>query len=209
LIVYARSTTIQAQPSSIDAGIALVRDVVMPALQKMDGFVGLSLLVDRKSGRCIATSSWESERAMHCSGEQVLALQKQAAETFGGPATVERWEIAVLHRGHHAGAGACARVTWLKVRAHQFEAAIDSYRTSVLPAIQKLEGFCSTSLMIDRGSGHAVSSSTFDSPAAMEQNGDNQERSLRTAWLRDLGADQYGVGEFELAIAHLRAPELV
>ena len=30
--MYARSTTIQAQPSSIDAGIAHVRDAVMPAL---------------------------------------------------------------------------------------------------------------------------------------------------------------------------------
>ena len=39
-------------------------------------------------------------------------------------------------------------------------------------------------------------------------NGD-QARSLRTARLRDLGADQFDVGEFELAIAHLRVPELI
>ena len=50
-IVYARSTTIEAQPSSIDAGIAHVRYEVMPALQEMEGYVGLSLLVDRQSGR--------------------------------------------------------------------------------------------------------------------------------------------------------------
>ena len=54
--MYARSTTIQAQSSSIDDGIAFVRDTVMPALEGMDGFVGVSLLVDRQSGRCIATS---------------------------------------------------------------------------------------------------------------------------------------------------------
>ena len=45
--MYARITTIQAQPSSIDAGIAHVRDTVMPALDGVDGYTGLSLLVDR------------------------------------------------------------------------------------------------------------------------------------------------------------------
>ena len=58
--MYARSTTIQAQPLSVDIGIAHVRDVVMPALGEMDGYVGMSLLVDRQSGTCIATSSWET-----------------------------------------------------------------------------------------------------------------------------------------------------
>ncbi|MGO9226286.1 MAG: hypothetical protein ACLP4K_22360, partial [Mycobacterium sp.] len=62
--MYARSSTIQAQPSSIDAGIAHVRDTVMPALGGVDGYTGLSLLVDRSSGRCIATSAWQSEEAM-------------------------------------------------------------------------------------------------------------------------------------------------
>ena len=92
-IVYARSTTIQAQPSSIDAGIAHVRDEVMPALQAMDGCIGMSLLVDRESGRCIATSAWETEEAMRASAELVRPLRDRAAETFGGTGRVEEWEI--------------------------------------------------------------------------------------------------------------------
>ena len=36
-IVYARSTTVLAKRESIDAGIAHIRDVVLPALQRMDG----------------------------------------------------------------------------------------------------------------------------------------------------------------------------
>jgi heme-degrading monooxygenase HmoA len=208
LTVYARSTTIEAQAASIDTGIAHIRDVVMPALREMDGCVGLSLLVDRESGKCIATSSWESEKAMHASGEQVRPLQQRAAEVFGGSPTVDRWEIAVLHRDHRSVPGAGVRATWLKVRPDQFDKAIQFYRTSVLPAIEELEGFCSASLMIDRTSCRVVSSSTFDSLDAMERNGD-QARSLRTSRLRDLGADQLDVGEFELALAHLRVLELV
>ena len=62
--MYARTTTVLAKRESIDAGIAHIRDAALPALQRMDGFIGLSLLVDRVSGRCVATSSWESKAAM-------------------------------------------------------------------------------------------------------------------------------------------------
>ncbi|WP_343599926.1 antibiotic biosynthesis monooxygenase [Mycobacterium sp.] len=206
--MFARSTTIEAQPSCIDAGIAHIRDVVMPTLRDIDGCLGLSLLVDRQSGRCIATSSWDTEQAMHAGAERVRPVRDRAAQVFGASPTVDEWEIAVLHRERRSGPGACVRSTWLKVRPDQFDRAIDFYRGSVLPAIEELDGFCSASLMLDRTSWRAVSSSTFDSSAAMERNGD-AARSLRTARLRDLGADQYDVGEFELAIAHLRVPELV
>ena len=70
--MYARSTTIQAQPSSIDDGIAHVRDEIMPALQDMAGCIGVSLLVDRQSGRCIATSAWETDEAMRLPSRKVV-----------------------------------------------------------------------------------------------------------------------------------------
>ena len=65
--MYARSTTIQGQPASIDAGIAHVRDSVMPAVEGIDGCVGLSLFVDRRYGSCIPTTSWESEEEIRAS----------------------------------------------------------------------------------------------------------------------------------------------
>ncbi|MGB6207372.1 hypothetical protein, partial [Mycobacterium sp.] len=182
--------------------------VVMPALERVDGCLGMSLLVDRDSGRCIATSSWENEQAMRASAREIRPVRDQAAQTFGGSPTVDEWEIAVLHRDHPSRPGAGVRATWLVVRPDQFDRAIEFYRESVLPAIEELEGFCSASLMIDRTSWRAVSSSTFDSLEAMQRN-EERARSLRTARLRDLGADQFDVGEFELAIAHLRVPELV
>jgi quinol monooxygenase YgiN len=205
--VYARSTTIQAQPSSIDAGIAHVRDEVMPALDAVDGCVGLSLLVDGESGRCIATSAWESEEAMRASEDRVRPVRDRAAQSFGGTAEVEEWEIAFLHRDHRSGDGACVRATWLSVRPGQLDRAVEFYKESVLPDLENLEGFCSASVMINRASGRAVSSATFDSREAMDRNSE-RARSLRAARLRDLGADQLDVGEFELALAHLRVPEL-
>ena len=206
--VYARSTTIQAQPSSIDDGIAYVRDEVMPALQAMDGYVGLSMLVDRESGRCIATSAWGTEEACRKSTEQAAPLRERAAEIFSGDVSVDQWEIGVLHRDHSSGDGACVRATWIKVPPDQVERAIDFYKTSVLSSLEDLEGFCSASFLMNRASGRAVSSTTFDSLDAMDR---NRERAteLRNTRTRELGADIVDIGEFELALAHLRVPEMV
>src|SRR6202158_1096516 len=159
--MYARSTTFQAQPSSIDAGIADVRDTVMPALERCDGYTGLSLLVARSSGRCIATSAWQSEQAMRASAESVRPVRDRAAEVFGGSADVEEWEIAVLHRDHRARDGGCVRATWVKVGPDQIDRGIDFYKMTLLPALEELEGFCSASLLVDRASGRGVSSAMF------------------------------------------------
>jgi heme-degrading monooxygenase HmoA len=206
--VYARSTTIEAQPESIDAGIAYVSDEVMPALETMTGCIGLSLLVDRESGRCIATSAWDSEEAMRASADDTTPIRDRAAETFRGSASVAMWEIAVMHRDHRSANGACVRATWFKVPNGQMDRSVELYRDSVLPALEELEGFCSASLMVDRSSGRAVSSVVFDSSEVMDRNRE-QARSLRAARLRELGADQLDVGEFELTLAHLRVPEVV
>jgi hypothetical protein len=206
--VYARSTTIQAQPSSIDAGVAHIRDVVMPTLRQIDGCVGVSLLVDRGSGRCIATSAWETEQAMHASADRIRPVRDQAAEMFGGSLTVEEWEIAALHREHRTADGACARATWVKVAPDQVDQGIEFYKTSVLPDLETLEGFCSASLLVDRASGHAVSCASFDNLEAMQRNR-KQATELKNAKTREARAEELDEREFELPLAHLRVPELV
>jgi heme-degrading monooxygenase HmoA len=205
--VYARSTTIQAQPSSIDAGIAHVRDEIMPALPDVAGCVGVSLLVDRESGRCIITTAWESEDAMRASEERVAPIRDRAAETFGGTANVDRWEIAAMHRDHRSADGAGVRATWVKVPTDQMDSGIEYYKSSVLPQLEELEGFCSASLLVDRASGRGVSSVTFDSLDAMARDRD-RATELKTASMREAGVEELDEREFELALAHLRVPEL-
>ena len=77
--MYARSTTIHADPQRIDAGIAHVRDEVMPAVQSMPGCIGLSMLCDRDTGRCIVTASWDSEEAMRATADSVHQMRQRAA----------------------------------------------------------------------------------------------------------------------------------
>lgn len=205
--MYARSTTISAHPSYIDAGIKHMSDVVMPALADHEGCAGLSLLVDRDGGRCIATSSWLDEDTLRASEAPVNALREQAATIFHGAVAVARWEIAALHRDHRSARGACVRVTWLRIEPGHMSHAVDVVKLVALPAMDEMDGFCSASMMIDNAAGRAVLSVTFDSRAALERDR-NTIDERRAATIREMGATMLDTCDFDLAIAHLNVPEM-
>jgi hypothetical protein len=207
--MLARTTTVQADIEKIDAGIAYVRDEVFPAVSAMSGCIGMSLLADRTSGRCIATTAWESEAAARDSADKVLSLRAGAIEALGSDTSeVDVWEIAVVHRDHAAPDGACARVTWLSGTPDTAGRAVDFYKMGVLPRLQDLDGFCSASFMINREAGRAVGTVTFETREQLEASRETA-RGLREAAARELGATIDDVAEMELAFAHLHIPEMV
>jgi heme-degrading monooxygenase HmoA len=205
--VYARSTTILAHPENLDRGIALVRDEVMPAVLDAAGCIGMSMIVDRESGRCITTTAWESMDAMRDSEGLVRPMRDRVADVLGARAQVDEWELGVLHRAHNSSPGACVRVTWMRFDP-AMDHGLDVYRQELLPAMERMDGFCSASLLMDRPDGIRVSSVTFDSADAMAASRDEAER-MRTNVTAELGAEVLEVAEFELALAHLRVPELI
>jgi hypothetical protein len=207
--MYARSTTVKGDPQKMDEAIAYVRDEGMPALQSMDGFVGLSLLCDRASGRCIATSAWETEDAMRAAAERVKATRTRGAEILGDPdPEVREWEIALLHRKREAPQGACTRVTWVRRDPAGIDEAIATYRDRVVPAIEQWYGFCSVSGLVDRGQGMGAIAVTYEGREAMEQSR-AQAMALRDQVSAETGAEVAAVAEFDLVLAHLRVPETV
>lgn len=206
--MYARSTTIQANPQMMDEGIAVVRDEVMPALMTMPGFVGLSMLADRMSGRCIVTSSWDSEESMHASESAVHDLRGRAAEAMGGSRPeVAEWEIAMMHRAHDGHDDCVTRVSWGESDPARADDNLSTMRMAVLPKLEELPGFCSMSLFINRENGRSAMATTYDSRAQMEQAAD------RAVEIRRETADATGVritdvAQFDLVMHHLRAPEM-
>ena len=206
--MYARSTTTRGNPQMIDDAIAYVRDEVLPTVQAMDGCIGLSMLADRDSGRCIATSAWETEEAMRAGAERVRAARERAAERFGATPEVQEWEIAVLHRAHRVGDGACARVTWTLTAPANLDAVVDAYRNSLMPWWEQSDGFCSNSLLIDRRDGRCASTVVFESREAMAHTRD-QFTTLREEFASRMGMEILEVAEFDLTLAHLRVAETV
>lgn len=206
--MHARTTTVRARPGQVDDGIRFLLDDVLPRVREVDGNVGLSMLADRGSGRCIVTAAWRDERSMHASAEAVRPLRERAAEVLGATTVVQEWEIAVLHRRTAADDGACARVSWLRAEPRDVDAAVDMYRTSVLGALEDLPGFCSASLLVDRASGRSVSSVAYESREALEASRRGADE-LRSRSVQQVRAEILEVAEFELVLSDLRVPETV
>ena len=206
--MYARSTTIVGDPARLDEGIAYVRDDVLPMVTSQDGCVGLSMLVDRDSGQCIVTSSWSSAETMRASDLHLAPLRARSSDIMGGPPEVAEWEVAVMHRDHLAAEGASCRVTWMRINHGDIERGIKLYRAAMLPEMETLDGFCSASLLVDRASGRAVSSVTYATRDAMERSRE-AAAAMRRGAVEENDLHILEVGEFELALAHLRVPETV
>jgi quinol monooxygenase YgiN len=204
--MYARSTTITGRPEAIDECIAFIRDEVQPAITGLAGCLGLSLVVDRSSGRCIATSAWDTEESMVFAGDVVAEYRARASEILGGEPEVDRWEVGLMHRAQPAGEGACCRIVW--ARPQDIHVMLERFRSTLLPQIETFDGFCSVSLLVDRLDRRICATTTFDSTAALEASRESAA-ALRERTARDMGVEFLEVAEFELALAQLRVPELV
>ena len=206
--MYARSTTVRGDPQYLEDGLMYVHDTVMPAVQQMDGCVGISMLANRDSGRCIITTSWADEMAMHNSEPGVRAMRQRAMEIFHGSMDVAEWDIAVLHRMHATGDGACAAVTWTHGDPAGLDDWVDSFRMTILPRMEEMSDFCSVSLMVDRESGRGATAVILDSRAAMEAARERMA-SMRAEFLPSMNREEMETAFFDVVLAHLRVPETV
>jgi hypothetical protein len=206
--MYARSTTVRGNPAAIEVGIAYVEEAVIPAVRDMDGCVGLSMLADRQAGHCIITTAWADAEAMRRSAENVRGIRDRTAEILVGPAEVQEWEIAILHRLYETRDHACARVIWAKGDPARMDHMIDTFRMSLLPRMEELPGFCSVSVMVDRTSGTSATAVTYESRDAMDA-AREQAAAMRREFAGAMGMEITDVGAFDLVLAHLRVPETV
>ncbi len=207
--MHARSTTLIADPTTVDDGIADIRDTVLPTVLDMDGCIGLSMLCDYATGRCIVTTAWESEEAMAATRDRVRDLRDRATARFGGRSSdVEEWEIAVVHRRQPAGDDSCARVTWSRVDPSRLDRVIDAFRTGIVPRMDEVPGFCSLSLLVDRGTGQMSLTAVYADREAMAASRD-RVMGMREDFRRQLDMEVTEVAEFDLVLHHLHVPELV
>ena len=91
--MHARVNTTQVQPDQIDELIAATQPILSRAKQQAPGLKSVLLLGDRRTGKVVIVSRWESEAA----GETAEPLYQEAMRELGRfmaePPTRERFEI--------------------------------------------------------------------------------------------------------------------
>ncbi len=95
--MFARVNTILGAPDKVEEGIRQYRETTLPAAKGMGGFKGAYLLVDRKSGKVVAITLWETEAAERASAYPVARLRAQGKQAMGATAlpAVEVYEVAL------------------------------------------------------------------------------------------------------------------
>lgn len=201
--MYVRSTMIDGDPRRVDDAIAFVRDTVLPFVEKLDGNMGLTMLVNRSSGRTITSTGWADRAAMEQSLDALRPLRSQAGKLVGGEPVPEQWEVAERQRVRAPQPGYGNRSTRVQLAPEDIDLLIDTYRTTSIPSLSLLPGYCAAMLLVDRTHGVAVSTVAFDSRAHLEESR-RKAAEIRQASIEKAHAKALEVFESDIAIAALR-----
>ncbi len=95
--MFARVSIIQGKPDQVEEGIRHYKEQMLPEAKKMEGFKGAMLFVDRKSGKNLGITLWDSEKNMQASTAAANQLREKGAKAAAAqkPTIVEIYEVAV------------------------------------------------------------------------------------------------------------------
>ena len=95
--MFARLTVVQAMPDKIDEVTKIFEESVVPVAKSQKGYKGVYLLVDRKTGKGVSCSLWDSEEDA-IANEQSGYYQEQVGkfkDFFTAPPVQEGYEVVV------------------------------------------------------------------------------------------------------------------
>ncbi len=95
--MFARVSTILGKPERIEEGIRNYKEEMIPSAKKMTGFKQALFMVDRKTGKMVRITFWDTEKNLRASAAAADKLRAQGVQHSGTelPPIVEIFEVAV------------------------------------------------------------------------------------------------------------------
>ena len=160
-MMQARLNLITADPLRVGDWVRFIETEVRPAVERLDGSLGLSLYANPELGVAVLESYWVSRDTMRASEHQVSAGRQAAIRRAVGTVSVERYRVPVCEREVPLRTGAGLRLTRMDIDPVKAEEAAEVYGVTVVPALAETEGFCAALLFIDRETGHSIGESIW------------------------------------------------
>jgi len=94
---FIRVNELNADPDKLEALIAFTKSKVLPTLKPIKGFRSMVVGVDRGTGRCAISTTWDTLADLQASEGKVTGLRQEAAKTAGADGVeVEIFEVPVI-----------------------------------------------------------------------------------------------------------------
>src|SRR5882724_1720793 len=166
-MMRARVNLITADPDRMADTIGYIKTSVRPAVESMDGSLGLSLYANAEIGVAVLESFWASREAMIHSEQMAAPRRTDVVRRAVGTVCVERYRVPVYEREAPLDTGTGLRLTRMDVDADRIDDTVECYGTTVVPRMADAGGFCAALLLVDPKTGHSISETIWDSQKAL------------------------------------------
>ncbi len=110
-MLHARLNLITADPVLLGESVRYIESEVRPAVERLPGNLGMSLLANPESGVAVLESFWVSHNALLDSENAVATARGEMARRVKGPLTAECYRIPVFEREAPLRGGEGIRLT--------------------------------------------------------------------------------------------------
>ena len=131
----ARVTWAEGDPTKIDSILDAFRMGIMPRVEQLEGFCSASLFVDRMSGRCCVTATYDSPEAMVATRDAAMGLRADLVQDTGMRITeIGEFTLAIAHLDAPGSSGSSGLVRAALVDGGEQHA--DAHEESAEDAVQ-------------------------------------------------------------------------
>jgi heme-degrading monooxygenase HmoA len=142
---------------NMDAGVAFLRDKVIPEVSGQKGFRGLTVSGNRSTGDFGILGLWETLADLEASDSSVSKLRQEAMKALGGEISVSVMEQVFADIVSPQDlVGHPLRIVQVKMDPAKVDEHLDFFRSTVVPEMKARPGFLAVRNMIARSTGEGV-----------------------------------------------------
>src|ERR1700744_2936792 len=202
-MMQARVNLITADPDRMADTIGYIKTSVRPAVESMEGSLGLSLYANAEIGVAVLESVWASRTARIHSEQMAAPRRTDVVHRAVGTVSVERYRVPVYEREAPLDTAVGLRLTRMDVGTRRIKDAVECFSATVVPRLADASGFCGALLLVDWDSGHSISETMWDSQKALAASR-GEAAAVRVETVRSTGALIRAVEEYNLVFSTAR-----